>query len=187
LQAGIEQYGIRVSAERTLFVIHPFYSRSYLSGAGNPARVAIAFNPAYNVEVWTTDGKLERLIRRPDARRAPSPEEKAAVYSFVERYLDNDPITVDRVLAEIPEPDSLPAIAGLVMGQDGAVLVQSAGWRESEPQSLFDVYDSTGRWMAEWRLPRQARALAMGTDYILVVRRAENDIPLVEVYRIRRG
>jgi hypothetical protein len=149
--------------------------------------VAIALNPEYNVEVWNMHGKLERIIRRSAGRRAPTDAEKAGVRSFIERYLDGDPrVTVERALAEIPQPDSLPAIAGVTVGPDGELLVQRGGWRESETESLFDIFDNTGRWMAEWRLPMRSRVVEMGRDYVLIVRRSENDVPLIEVYPVNR-
>lgn len=187
LSSGIEQYGIAHTPTRTIFVIHPFYSRrSFAASNASPRRVAIALNPEYNVEVWNDGGRLIRLIRRTNARPVPTDAEHAEVRGTIERQLEGEPITVDRALAEMDVPDSLPAIAGLIVGAGGEVVVQTSGWRVADTISLVDVFDDRGVWVAQWKLPRRVRLFELGWDYLLTGRLDEDDIPLVEVWRVRR-
>ena len=95
-------------------------------------------------------------------------------------------ITLAKLMAEMPVPDSMPAVAGLLMGARGELVVQHSGWRASDSLSLFDVFDTEGVLVAEWKLPRRSRIVEVGDDYVLYTRLDEDDIPLVEVLRYRR-
>jgi hypothetical protein len=183
--AGIEQFGIEYGTDRNYFVAHPFYSRSYHTAAGKPAQIAVATNPEYSISVWSNHGKLERLVRRSNGRRVPTAAEKEGVREMLSRRT-GAPITVERMLAETPVPDSLPAIAGLSMSPRGELVVQRHGLLVGAQSSLVDVFDSQGRWVAEWRFPRGTYIVATGEDFVLAMRRDEDERPLVEVYRYRR-
>jgi hypothetical protein len=151
-------------------------------------RIALIINPSYSVEIWTPTGKLERIIRRPGGRRVPTAAERAAaVRSFGEqlaqRHDSSDPAAI---LARMPIPDSLPAAYGLAIGPDGEVFVQRQPTWDVPGASRFDVFDRSGRWLGELALPPRTRLLDAGRDNLLGVRLDENDLPHVEVYRLRR-
>jgi hypothetical protein len=187
LSSGIEQYGIEYAPGRDVFVVHPFYTRrSFFASNGDPRRIAIALNPAHEIEIWSDRGRLIRLIRRMNGRRAPTAIERDSARGVVAMYLEDSPVTVDRALAEMPVPDSLPAIAGLVVGPAGEVVVQTSGWHIADTTSLVDVFDDRGVWVAQWTLPGRTRLLELGRDYLLTGRVDENDIPVIEVWRVDR-
>ena len=184
---GIEQFGV-AGARQTRFYQHPFYTHSYVAAGGTPMRIALVTNPVYNIEIWTPTGKLERIIRRPGGRRVPTTAEKAAaVSSFGEQLLQRqDSSSPSAVLARMPVPDSLPAAYGLVIGLDNEIYVQRQGTWALSGASHFDVFDRSGRWLGELALPPRTRLLDAGRDNLLGVRLDENDVPHVEVYRLRR-
>jgi hypothetical protein len=186
MSAGIEQYGIALGPDHEVFIVHPFYSYAFMASGGSPRRLAIAFNPAYNVEVWDDRGRLIRIIRRTNARRAPTEVDHQEAREMVQSQVKESPVTLERALSEIFIPDSLPAIAGLLVGAGGELLVQTSGWRLADSTSQFDVFDEHGSWVAQWELPRRVRLLEMGRDYLLTARVSDEDIPLIEVWRIRR-
>jgi hypothetical protein len=93
----------------------------------NPARIAVATNPEYSISIWSNHGKLERIVRRSNGRRIPTAEEKDGVREML-ALRQNAPVTIERMLAETPVPDSLPAIAGLVMSPGGELVVQRQGF-----------------------------------------------------------
>jgi hypothetical protein len=184
---GIEQFGV-AGARYTRFYMHPFFAFSYVAAGGTPMRIALVTNPAYSIEIWTPTGKLERIIRRPGGRRVPTPAEKAAaVTSFGEQLLErHDSGNPAAILGKMAIPDSLPAAFGLVVGPDGEVFVQRQSTWDVPAPSRFDVFDRSGRWLGELALPPRTRLLDAGRDNLLAVRLDENDLPHVEVYRLRR-
>ncbi|MDZ4390301.1 MAG: hypothetical protein U0974_11310 [Gemmatimonadales bacterium] len=186
VDGGIERFGVAVGT-REEFVVHPFHSRSYLAAGGTPMRIAIATNPNYRVELWTPTGTLERVVRREGGRRAPTLAERAAAPTLMKRYLEGvDPATANTIMAEVPTPDSLPALVGLTVTPQGELLVQREGFLPSQVSSLWEVFDSSGRWLGELRLPARTRILSVGTDHLLVQRMTVDDVVLIEVHRLRR-
>ncbi|MEI2720019.1 MAG: hypothetical protein V9E87_07730 [Gemmatimonadales bacterium] len=187
IEAGLEQFGVKLEAGREAFVIHPFHSRSYLASGGNPLRLAIATNPDYRIELWSMTGKLERIIERPGARLAPTADEIARAHESMASQLKYmDQATRDRVLAQVPTPDSLAAVAGLAMTPTGELLVQREGFLLSHPASVWDVFGTDGGFLGSIRIPGHMRLLAAGTDHLLVIRRTPDDAWLVEAYRLKR-
>jgi hypothetical protein len=176
-------------AELVTMIVHPFFSRrSYLAAGGTPLRIIMGTNPQYEIEVWTPQGRLERIARRSNGRRAPTEaEEKEAVAGIARQIEQQDsPLALDRAIASVLVPDSLPAVAGLFVGPEGEFLVQRNGFLPSHNAPLFDVFSASGRWLGSLRLPPRAKLLEVGTDYLLAVRLYEFDVPRVEAYRLRK-
>ena len=186
IDGGIEQFGIATSMGE-VFVVHPFYSRSVIAAGGTPMRIAIATNPEYRIEVWSPLGKLERVIIRDGGRRAPTQTELADAKTSMVRDLErNGRPNQGDILKDVPTPDSLPAVIGLALTPQGEFLVQREGYLPSQATSLWDVYDPTGRWLGELRLPGHFRILSVGLDYLLAQRRTADDAWVVEVHRLTR-
>lgn len=186
--AGIEQYGVTLPGKSgETFVMHPFYSRALLEAGGTPLRIVTMLNPAYRVEVWTPQGKLERVITRVGGQRAPNAEEladaKLASRGFPRQL---DAATNERMQAEVPIPDSLPAGIAIRVTTKGEILVLREGHLPSHQHSVYDVFSAEGRWLGEFRLPRRTSIREVGDDYILTVRSNEDDVPLIEVLRLHR-
>ena len=80
-----------------------------------------------------------------------------------------DPTTRGRLAAQVPTPDSLPAVVGLAVTPTGELLVQRPGTLASDPASVWDVFGADGRLLGSIRLPGHPRILAVGTDYLLSV------------------
>lgn len=186
VEAGIEQFGIANDGEE-LFVLHPFYSRSVVTAGGEPMRIAMALNPAYRIELWTPGGALERIIVREGARRAPTSDELADVPEALRQQLSRrDPTLLDRVLAEVPTPDSLPALQHVTFTSRGELLVMREGLLPSHAQSLYDVFDRSGVWLGTLRLRPQQYIVSASDDTLLAMRRTEDGVVLVEVYGYTR-
>jgi hypothetical protein len=179
---GLEQFGLTIGP-RTHFVVHPFHARSHIAAGGAPPRIAIVTNPDYAIEVWTPGGRLERIIRRTDGRRRPTDAEvawaRAQLTTYARRY---EPQVIDQIVNGIPTPDSLPAATGLVVGAHGEVLLK----RFHTDSSVYDVYDSGGAYLAELRLPARFTVFQVDGNYVTGVRFTDDDVPLVEVYRVAR-
>ena len=186
IDGSLESFGVSIPGG-DMFVIHPFHSRSVIVAGGNPMRVAMARNPEYRIEIWTPTGTLERIIRREGARRAPNQAELDFARTGMLPYLKGaDPATMEKVLAAVPTPDSLPAVAGLAITPAGELVVQREGAMIGQASSSWDVFDPEGHWLGSFRLPIHSRLLSIGTDHLVVRRGGESDDRLIEVYRIRR-
>lgn len=193
---GIEQWRIEVTGQACKqripppvclrATLHPFYSVGHFAIGGVPPRIAIVLNPEYVIEIWTPDGRLERVVRRHGARREPSDAERAEADGQVAKWAPGDEALLNRFLTEMEMPDSIPAVYGLKVGIEGDIWVLREGTLESQPQALYDVFEASGRFLGEMRFPREFRVEEVGADYVLGVRRDEDDVPFVQVYALDR-
>ncbi|MBC8086911.1 MAG: hypothetical protein H7Z40_06570 [Phycisphaerae bacterium] len=186
IEGGIEQFGVALKGGGETFIQHPYYSRSLIASGGAPLRIATITNPAYNSEMWTPDGRLERIIRRANGRRIPSAEEKAELPALLRQW--NDRRDADEAtLAQMPTPDSLPAATGLLVGADGHIVVGREGTLPPYRRATFDIFNPDGYWLGELELPGRTYIMELGTDYILALHRNEDDVPVLGVFPLHRG
>jgi hypothetical protein len=191
LGGGIVQTGIRVG-NGTAFIIHPFGAWTAVAAGGWPMRVAIATGPAYEVELWSQTGALERIVRRLDGRRALTDADRAEHQRRLQEWVQQrerstDPALMVRVLEEIPAPDSMPAIGSMALAPDGTLFVTRAGRFSPEQPTQVDVFDAQATFLATLQLPPRFHIFDAGTDYLLGVRYNEDDVPVIEIYRMRRA
>lgn len=187
LYGGIEQWGVR-GAERTHFAVHPFHSRTHTATLADPIRIAIARNPEYSIEVWSPDGRLERIVRRTDGRRVPTADEVDRAEESLRERARGDDALANRFVAEVPVPDSLYAVSSLAYSEAGELLVGRSHWIGDMPRTQrFDVFDAEGRWLGEIELPGGFRVHEVGDDYILGVRQDELGVPWVEMFGLTRN
>ncbi len=186
IDAGIEQFGFDVG-DMTQFVVHPFHARSVTVGGGDPLRVAIATNPQYRIEIWTVNGRLERIIERENGRRAPNDAELADVPAALARALPiNDPALTAIMLDKVPTPDSLPAVIFMTFGSRGELLVMREGHQPSHTHSVYDVFQADGRWLGTLRIPGKVYVRELDGDVLTVARVNDDGVMLAEVYALRR-
>lgn len=188
ITAEPEQFGVVLNGQYMGFSGHPLFIRSITAAGGSPVRIVTVLNPGYELQVWTPTGRLERIIRRIGARRATSEQERKDALENVlamTRAESQDPVLLAQ-MAAIPMPDSLPAAVSLTVAATGEMLVMREGFRPSQRQSIYDVFDPTGTWLGELRFARHTRIADVGRDYLLVIRNDENDVPRAEVLRLRR-
>ena len=184
--AGIEQFGV-TTGDRTSFVLHPFYSRSITAAGGEPFRIATALNPEYRIELWTPSGALERVIVREDARRAPNRDERTDAAAELRRDATfMNASETDRIIGEVPTPDSLPAMSGITITPRGELLVMREGQLPSHTHSLYDVFDREGVWLGTIRVQGRRFIVSVANDTMLMYRISDDGVVLVEVYRYRR-
>lgn len=188
ITAEPEQFGVILNGQYMGFSGHPLFIRSITTAGGSPLRIVTFLNPGYELQVWTPTGRLERIARRIGARRATSEQERKDAMDEVmamTRSESQDPELLAQ-MASIPMPDSLPAAVSLTVASTGEMLVMREGLRPSQRQSIYDVFDRTGTWLGELRLPRHTRITDVGRDYVVVIRNDDNDVPRAEVFRLRR-
>lgn len=164
---------------------HPFLSQSYVAAGADPPRLYLATNPEYSVEVWRLDGVLERVIRRPGARRSPTAEERERGWS--QAVPSGDRQIEARLRSVLPDFELLPAVQGLATGPGGELWVK----REPIPglggRAAYDVFDGAGRYMSSVGLPRDVDVHQVGDDWLLTTWTDELDVPYVGVFELVRG
>lgn len=164
---------------------HPFYPESHLAVGADPIRMYMAHNPAYEIEVWRPEGRLERIVRRPGASLAPSDEERAEARQVTLDDLFGN--FADRFADQIVMPDSVSAVWGLTAGPDGELWVKRGPVLPSTRTSDFDVFDGDGIYRGTVSVPRSVELLEVGSDYLLALHLDEVDVPYVEMWGLERG
>lgn len=184
---GIEQHGLDLGQKWTFFVVHPFHARSYLAVGGDSLRIASAPNPDYSIELWRPRGGLDRIVRRPGARRAPTERERAGAIDLMRDWNRGaDSAQMARIMSDVPVPDSLPAVSGLALSSSGELFVMREGLLRGQDRSAWDVFDREGRFLGALHFPAAFTVREVGPDYILGVRLNEFDVPAIEVYSLQR-
>ena len=185
LEGGIEQWGVDYGG-RTQFAMHPFFSYTVVAAGGQDLEIAIAINPAYSIEIWDPNGHLIRIVRRLGARHVATAEERAESRTQMVRSV-RDQALANRLVAEVEVPDSVPAVAGLEIDGGNHLWVLRNNRLESSPDLSADVFDGEGVFLGSVDLPARLQVLEIGEDYLLGVRRDENDVPFIELYRILKS
>lgn len=185
LYGGLEQWGVSYGG-RTAFALHPFHASTYTAVGGDPLRVAIARNPEYSVEVWTLDGRLDRIVRRIGARRAPTEDEARMAEERFLRFARDDEQLANRFLAEVEIPDSIPAVHDLEIARNGELWVGRTMRLPGPAARVYDVFGPDGEYLGAISFPAGFELHEIGEDYVLGTRLDELDVPFVELYGLRR-
>jgi hypothetical protein len=184
---GIEQINMGTH-DRPMFYVLPYAKATVWGMGGNPTFVYISSNDAREVHQYDVTGRLVRLIRVDQPRRPLRPRDiqqwKDDFRSRFTRQPDRLP-SIDRALADLPQPDSFPAYARFVVARDGSLWAGEAGPRdEAMPYSVFDV---AGRRMGYVAVPSGFTVMDIGADYVLGVHRDAMEVEFVRLYELRPG
>ncbi len=158
-----------------------FSSGTWVASGGSPMIVAILNNPEYSIEVWSPQGRLMRIIRRLDGRRAPTDREVEAAMEMAMR-----PPPMGPAPARPDIPDLVPAALGLTVGSQGDIWVRRAPLRGMQDESVFDAFGREGRFRGEVRFDGYFWLYEVGDDYLLGVRLDEMGVPHIQLHRLVR-
>ncbi|MEO8479323.1 MAG: hypothetical protein ABI542_06775 [Gemmatimonadota bacterium] len=187
IDIGLEQFGVDNGGGDVSFMMHPMYARTLVAFGGTPLRVAIATNPEWEVQLWTPQGHLERIVRLTNGRRVPTAEEIGTASRLLregELSRSRDTAATLKAVAAVPTPDSLPGILALAMSRTGELAATRGGvWAEEFP-TIIDFFGADGRWTGMRVMPARWRLLDFGPDYLLGVRYDGDDLPHVEMYKL---
>ncbi len=143
---------------------------------------------AFAIEQRDTTGKLLRSIRVLDSERPLTEELRDEYGENLLAFYSRSPEQQRRqetFLAEVPFPDRLPAYSRLLVDDVGYLWVEEYRIPMS-PQSVWQVFDSSGTWLGRWDAPRGLRVFQFGRDFVIGVRRDEFDVEYVELYALDR-
>lgn len=180
---GSELFAVNVSAEGSIATGRPF-GRSPVEIAGGEHWYYGA-GDSYEVEARTTDGKLERLIRRPVPNR---PVTEALIEERERRLRERRAargVTTPSPFDDIPYPADMPPYEELRLDARGNLWV--AYYRLEEEPVRWAVFDPEGRWLGDVETPPNGTVWDIGDGYVLGVWRDEVDVQQVRMYRLAKG
>lgn len=176
---------IRVAPDGTEAVLGHYRHRrgvlrapTWITSGGSPPVVVIAPNPGYSIEVWSLDGDLTRIIRRLDARRAPTDKEMGAAVADQRRFRREAPHD------DQEPPDLVPAVFGMTVGVTGDVWVRREPFVRIHDETVFDVFDGQGRFRGEVRFEGYFWLYEVGEAYVLGARLDELKVPHIQLHRL---
>jgi hypothetical protein len=160
---------------------------SSLFAASND-RVHVVDTDAFEIRTYGIDGRLVRIVRRPHTAITTEPSDVAAtIATELEGLPPSEEIRAGMRAAfeRIPPPTHLPAIRALRSDSEGNVWVQ-VGHRPTATESVWSVFDSTGRWLGDVAMPAAQQILEIGADYLIVRDRDDLDVERVRVLQLRK-
>ena len=159
-------------------------------------RVVIGSTDRYELKAFRADGSLERLVRRANVPRAPTPADVAA-------YIDErqPPPTPDMSAAEaenarrwrrgyesVPVAQHFPAFESIMTDAVDHLWVEEYEFPgEERPGSLWTVFDPEGHVLGFVETPEVFQIYEIGEDYILTRTRGELDVESVQLWPLDRG
>lgn len=163
------------------------YSAGYvLAAAGD--RVVLGGNARFELPFYTADGTLSRIVRLDEERTVTTEADGAAE---LERRLENVPpeghAGVRTAYEAMPLPDTLPAIASVMVDRTGHLWVERFGVRTREGPEEWIVLDPEGRAVSRVHTPDGATLYEIGDDYVLGRVTDELGVEQVRMWRLDRG
>jgi hypothetical protein len=134
----------------------------------------------YEIEVHTSSGTLERLIRRPIPNR-PVTRDDAEEFRRPWRENTDQPGPVRDIMLDAKMPDAMPAHGRLIVDAGGNLWVAEYSPRYND-EGRWTVFDPAGRMLGVVETPVDGRVTEIGDDYIIGVWKDELDVEHVRVY-----
>jgi hypothetical protein len=128
------------------------------------------FGPAdaYELHVFTLAGEFERLVRLANVERRVRDEHVAAYraerLAMAER--EGTRASMERTLAAVPYPSTLPPYERLIVDLEGNVWVADYSV-PSHQVTIWRVFTTTGEYLGEVEVPSRLELLDVASDYVL--------------------
>ena len=164
-------------------------------------RLAIATGDQWEVQIRARDGRLLELHR---VRHQTAPVSKGDIARYKQGTIDrmrNVRVTAagggggppgsdwiarqERMLETVPYPSTHAPYDSLLIAAGGELWVRSAGKPGDDPRVWIALAPS-GAALGTVSVPAGTRVLEVGRDYVIAVRRDEDDVEHVGLYPLRR-
>lgn len=164
---------------------HPFGRAAAVAAGSGHAVVARGQRPGF--ERYDADGRLTLRVRGPDRDLTLTP-------AMVDAYADSirsaaNPAfrqQLQRELAEMHIPDSIPAVDRVLVDRQDHVWTRHFRPPARDAPAVWDVYDPTGQFLGTVETPDALDILEIGSDYLLGIHRDEFDVERVRVHALHR-
>ena len=167
----------------------PFGKDLHVLVHGSRVYVGTADGP--EVLVLGTDGKVKRVVRWTAAPMPVTPADiEAYTQAMSQEFGPGQEERRERFLLRLkqtPFPKWKPAYAGLLAGPEGSIWIRRYTEPDWSAPTDFEVFDSTGRWLGEVRMPAGYVPIRITTDAVVGTWSDDNDVKHVRVYRLRPG
>jgi hypothetical protein len=183
---GSERYGLVVGGQLRGSRPLPLGKQSDVAIGTN--RIYIGTAEHYEILVYDLEGNPVDTIRNAVASLETT---RADIEAAKEKEIaSNDKAWragIERDYSAMPFPKTVPAHTSLVVDSEHHLWVQDFA-RVRSPQVRWSVFGPSGEPVAEVQLPVDLEVYEIGLDYVLGrFLNAEESIPQVRMYRLRRG
>jgi len=162
----------------------PFGRRASTNVSGN--RLYYASSETYDIQVFDSAGRLERIIRRPVPNR---PVTSRDIEAFKAEFVEGSaPGSWDRrIVDDLEFPETMPAYGTVAVDALGNVWVaEYGGSGRVDRTGRWTVFNPDGRMLGVVEVPRGGRLTDIGADYLMGVWLTDLDVPQVRMYRLFR-
>lgn len=181
---GEELYLSNTDGNAALFAV-PFGLGSRL--AVLPDGYVTSEGDRMQLEQRDMNGRLQRIVRWPGSRVPVSTEDidrqGRALLGSAGTGLQR--ARLDSVWRQVPKPDSLPAVIGLIPDPQSLAWVRRGG-HVGDSEAEWWVFAKEGAWLGSVTLPSISSPLAISGEWIVLRSAGEDRIERVEVRRLRR-
>jgi sugar lactone lactonase YvrE len=139
----------------------------------------------YEIEEYSPEGELLRLIRLNVPRQPVTPELVEEYREYANEYFARVPTWSLRWRLSLPMPEYLPPHGDFVVDDEGNLWVAEYSVRE-EP-TVWSVFDSEGRLLGSVHIPPRGTLTQIGADFVLGVWKDELDVEEVRLYELIKG
>jgi len=147
--------------------------------------VVVGSQETFQVEVFTSQGELARIVRIPTPELALGPRD---LEGFIQSRLEATPPDRRPGMREQIEamamPPTRPAYGGLLGDSMGNLWLSEWAMYPHFPER-WTVLDPEGRWLGAVAMPPNFHPMDIGEDWILGVERDELDVEYVVIYPLR--
>lgn len=155
----------------------------------------VAKNDAWEIEVYSPEGRLTRLIRVRADRRPITPQDVTAHRLETRQQIEDQPMLrgmpemirkqmFDRV-EQARYPETFPWIVNILAATDGTLWVQEQG-KPGNEQRVMAVIDSAGRFLGRITLPDRFQPTFADHEVLAGIWKDADDVEHARIYAIRR-
>ena len=146
-----------------------------------------ASSDSYEIRVYSQEGALERIIRRPIPNASVTGRDKEL---YLEQFVEGEgefSAWTRRRVSELEFPATKPAYGTIKVDVLGNVWVAEYETPKEARTVKWTVFDAEGKMLGFVEVPRRGRISEIGDDYLIGLWRTELDVEQVMVYRLFRN
>ncbi len=141
---------------------------------------------SYEIARYDSNGQLQRLIRRTHESLEVTPEDMEL---WIEERLadvddENQKTFWERLYADMPVPQTMPAYERLIVDDEGSVWVEDYR-RPGDAQPRWTVFDSAGVMLGAVETPPEFQIFQIGADFVLGRWTDDLDVEHVQLYKLK--
>jgi hypothetical protein len=185
------RYPVRVLEWQGLDLMPPWFSPQALF-SNTAQRGFLGFGSEYSIRVYSSTGRLERIIRRAWVPKRVDINGWAAQYvNGVEGLSSAEVSAKQKEMRDSPHATTLPAFQQLIADRADRLWVRESRLADFLPQAsapavptLWSVFSKDGKWLGDVSMPPRFLATDIGSDYVLGVARDVDGVETVVMYRL---